>query len=139
LLLYLDTSALVKLYVSERGSAHVQESLRRAQVAATSRVAYPEARSALSRRSREGALSGPGLRRAVAALDADMDSLVLVELNGGVARLAGDLAERHAIRAYDAIHLASALELTRWLGDTASLLTFDNRQADAARAEGLRT
>ncbi len=127
----------MKLYVAEDSSAEIREHVRRAEQVASSRVAYPEARSALARRQREGAINSKGLRRAVSALDRDMGSLVMVELHGGVAHVAGELAERHALRGFDAIHLASALELARLLGSLPRIVSFDERQSEAAVAEGL--
>lgn len=138
MILYLDTSAMVKLYVTEKDSSEVRKRLRRADHAATSRVAYPEARSALARRCREGALTSHGLRRAVSALDRDMDSFVIIELNEGVARRSGELAERHALRGFDAIHLASALELGHLTSSSPVFMTFDEPQAMAAASEGLQ-
>lgn len=54
MILYLDTSSLVKLYVAELGSAQVRQMVVRAGVVATSVVAFPEARSAFARLAREG-------------------------------------------------------------------------------------
>ena len=51
-----------------------------------------------------------------------------------VVRHAGDLAERHALRGYDAVHLASALAAA---ADDAVLVTWDDDLGRAARAEGL--
>lgn len=138
-MLYLDTSALIKLYVAEKGSRETRKRVRVEEHVATSRVAYPEARSALARRHREGALSSEGLRRAVSALDRDMGTFVIVELLEGVARTAGDLAQRHALRAFDAIHLASAIELGHLVGLPPAFLTFDARQFQAAASLGLQS
>jgi len=55
MILYLDTSALVKVYVEEEGSPLVQGLIAGASLVATSRIAYAEARAALARASREGA------------------------------------------------------------------------------------
>ena len=62
MILYLDTSSLLKLYVEESGTADVQAGAESAEVVATSVVAYPEGIAAVARRHREGALSpgGPG-------------------------------------------------------------------------------
>jgi len=133
---YLDTSALVKLYVAENHSADVLRAVRRARQVATCRVAYPEARAALARRCREGGLDKPGLRRAVVALERDIESFVIVEIGAQLARRAGQLAEQHALRGFDAIHLAAALELGQLLADSPEFFTFDQRQARAAAAEG---
>lgn len=135
--LYLDTSVLVKLYVDEDGSEGVARWVADAELVATSRVAYPEARAALARRRREGALTSAGQRRVVSELDRDMASFVLVELNEALARAAGDLAERRGLRGFDAIHLASALELGRLLGTSPCFAAADARLMAAAAAEGL--
>ena len=54
----------------------------------------------------------------------------MVELDGSVAEIAGDVAERFALRAYDAVHLASALAIG---DDDLVLLTWDERLAAAGR------
>jgi predicted nucleic acid-binding protein len=137
--LYLDTSALVKLYVHEEGSANVRRQVRAAQSIATSRVAYPEARAALARREREGGIGKRSLRRAVAQLDRDWSAYVVVELTESVARRAGVLAESRALRGFDAIHLASALDLSALLDAAVGFLGYDARLDAAAAAEGLET
>lgn len=137
MILYLDTSALVKLYVRESGTDETRARLADASLVATSRVAYPEARAALARRQREAAITRSGLARAVAALDRDLARLVVVELSVRLARRAGALAERRALRGVDAIHLASALELEQLTGSSGAFLCFDDRLSEAASAEGL--
>ena len=135
--LYLDTSALVKLYVREVGSASVARHVQRAERVLTSRVAYPEARAAFARRHREHAFSERSLRRIVSRLDRDWTAYVAVELHESVASRAGVLAESRALRGFDAIHLASALEIATLLGEPVRFLAYDARLALAASAEGL--
>lgn len=135
--LYLDTTALVKLYVAEAGSADVRAWVSATSIVGTSRVAYPEARAALARRKREGALTVAGLRRAVSALDAEWGAYVVVEIAAPIASVAGLLAQRHALRGFEAIHLASAREFARLLGDAVTFGVFESRLAAAARAERL--
>ena len=57
MILYLDTSSLVKLYVQENHSAFVKEWVKKAEIVATCRVAYPETMSAMNRRFRNGDMS----------------------------------------------------------------------------------
>ena len=137
MILYLDTSALVKLYVNEDDTETVRRQVNVASQVAASRVAYPEARAALARRQRENTLSRIGYRKAINALDEDVPTLVIVELAVSTARLAGQLAEQHALRGFDAIHLASAVELAAMFGDFPTFGCFDDRLNDAARAVGL--
>jgi len=54
-------------------------------------------------------------------------------------RLAGDLAERHALRGYDAVHLASGLILKDRLGLQVSFSTWDIPLRQAAATTGLLT
>ena len=135
--LYLDTSAWVNLYVAEAESLTVRRHVGRAGHVATSRVAYAEARAAFARRAREGSLRPSQLRRCITRLDEDWRHMVVVELDGSLVRTAGDLAERHALRALDAIHLSSALRLAMELGRAPTFLAFDGALRAAATNEGL--
>ena len=109
MILYLDTSALVKLYAVEEGREEVERAVEEAERVATCAVAYAEARAALARKFREGVFSEEEHREAVTALDKDWRTLEVLSVTENVARFAGDLAERHALRGFDALHLASAL------------------------------
>lgn len=134
---FLDTSAVVKLYVEEDQSQLVAAILEAAPRVAIARIAHPEARSAFARRAREGAISPRVLRSVVRALEADLGSFVVVELSPEVAARAGELAERHALRAYDAIQLSSALTFAVLVRPAPLFLSFDTRLNAAAVAEGL--
>lgn len=127
----------MKLYVREVGTEETRAKLDAASMAATSRVAYPEARAALARRQREAGITRAALARAVAALDRDLGRFVVVELSSKVAKRAGDLAERRALRGFDAIHLASALEVEELTGAAPRFCCFDDRLREAASAERL--
>jgi uncharacterized protein len=73
--LYLDTSALVKLYVEEEGRETVFEAVEKAEWVATSTVAYAEARAAFARKVRSGDLPERGRRQAVSDLDVEWRGL----------------------------------------------------------------
>jgi predicted nucleic acid-binding protein len=141
---YLDTSALVKLYVAETGSAWLQSITipETGHLLLTSRITLVEVASAIARRRREGYLSLPDYADALQALRYDaLTRYSLIEVSTEVSALAMDLVDRHPLRAYDALQLASALLANQALRLTAlSPLTFlsaDNRLVSAARAEGL--
>ena len=68
MILYLDTSSLVKLYVEEGGSEEVRRDIHQASLVATSCVAYAEARAALARQHREGGLRTAERRQRVSDL-----------------------------------------------------------------------
>jgi predicted nucleic acid-binding protein len=130
-ILYLDTSSLVKLYVEEPGSAEVRRLVEAAEVVTASVVAYPEARAALARRRRERSLAAADLRRAKAALEADWPRVLALDVVDALARSAGDLAERRRLRGFDALHLASYLAIRREFPDED--VTFSSADAALAR------
>jgi len=135
-ILYLDASALVKLYVEEAGTPVVADRIQRAEAVATALITYAEARAALARHRRDGALSVTDLRRAVRELDREWGAYNIVDLADALVRSAGALAERHALRGYDAVHLAAALDL-RAAGVDVEFCAFDTRLNRAARREHL--
>lgn len=137
MILYLDTSALVKLYVEEPGRDAVLPLLEAAVACATVRIAYVEARAAFARRRREGGFDARELRRLVDLFDVDWGAYTLVEVSEPLVRRAGLLAERHGLRGYDAVHLAAALEMAR-AGADVVVACFDERLRHAARREKLR-
>ena len=103
----------MKLYVRETGSARVRSWLNKATTAATSVVAYAEARATFARLQRSALTTARRHRERVARLNADWESFMRVELSPLVVRLAGETAETYELRGFDRIHLASAL----WLRD----------------------
>ena len=134
---YFDASALVKRYVREKGSVKVRRLLA-VEVSATSRLSAVEITSALMRRARERAFTDAERDRALAALESDMSSLLVVELTRDVVKRAQTLLQRRPLRSGDAIQLASCLYLQEELGEPVTIVVFDARLADVARLEGLR-
>ena len=133
--LYLDTSSLVKLYVAEPGGDVVGRLVKQATVVATSGIAYPETRAALARRRRERALTAAAFTRATRAFEDDWPRYLAVEVSASICREAGDLAERYRLRGYDAVHLASYLEVARGAGVAETQFSsFDERLNRAAKA-----
>ena len=108
---YLDTSSLVKLYVEQTGSDEVRRELAEASVAATSLVAYAEARAAFARLRREDDITASAFRAVKRDLDNDWPGYLMVAPTIDLCRFAGDLAERYHLRGFDSIHLASFLDL----------------------------
>jgi predicted nucleic acid-binding protein len=129
----LDTSALIKLIVVEDGS-DLAADLWDGYPAASSVLAYPEARAALAAARRAGRLTARAHDRAVAELDALNAELVIVGVDEALAQRAGELADEGALRGYDAVHLASALALGA--GDTI-LVSWDRDLSNAAVGAGL--
>lgn len=128
----------MKRYVVEEDSARVRRWLAAGE-GATARLTALEIASALARRCREGAFTAAERDRALAALEPDLATLRVVELSPPVVSAARDLLVRHALRAGDAVQLASALLLRRELAVGVRFAAYDDRLKAAARAEGLDT
>lgn len=133
---YFDSSALVKQYLQEDGSARVRR-LARGVAVATSRLSAVEIASALARRQREGSLPAGAYERALTALARDSETWTVVELTPGIAHDAGELVRSRELSAGDAIQLSSCLSLQRGVGARIELVAFDERLVRAARAEGV--
>jgi predicted nucleic acid-binding protein len=102
----------VKLLVPEAGSDDAIALWLGAERIVSSLLLYPEARSALGRAVRTRRLDSEkldGARSLAERLWRDIDRIVPTD---GLVRHAGGLAEEHALRAYDAVHLASLLSMT---------------------------
>ena len=130
---YFDTSAIVKLVVVEEGSEAAGALWDASDVAITSRLSYVEARAALAAAKRARRLSDRRLEESKQSLEGRFQELDLVEVTPLIAWSAGELAEKFALRGYDAIQLASALALDT---DDVVLVTWDRELAGAAREAG---
>ncbi len=137
MILYLDTSSLVKLYVEEDESSKVDALVRSSEVTATSLVAYAEARAAFARRFREKAFTPDEHERIKEFFDKDWSSYLILSVSGDMIRLAGNLAEKHALRGFDSIHLASALTLRQELSAPILFSCFDDNLQKASERENL--
>ena len=111
MILYLDTSNLVKLYLNEADAEEIAKLVAAADVLVTSVLAYPEARATFSRRRRERLLTASETAAIVRRFDDDWRRFVVIACGDDLARAAGQLANRHAVRGADAVHLASFAEL----------------------------
>jgi predicted nucleic acid-binding protein len=127
---YFDTSALLKIVLSEQGLEVATAAWQRAEFVVASAVIYPEARAATA-----AAVRHRRVKRAVAAahLEFLVGEMDFVEPARDLLWHAGDLAERHRLRGYDAVHLASALRVAPDV-----MVAADVRLLNAARAERLK-
>jgi predicted nucleic acid-binding protein len=130
----LDTSSLIKLYVAEAGSEVVRQLVDGANVVATSVVAYPEARAALARIRREGALSASQLRSVKRRFEEEWPNYLALDATDSLCRTAGEFAEKYSLRGLDSIHLASFAEVARRAGVAETRFSsFDDRLSAAAQ------
>ena len=134
---YLDTSALAKLYVPEPGSDALEAALVGRRDLVVSDLAVTELASAVARRVRAAQISGRDAQRIYGRLLRDLAAgeFRRAELTVGThreaERLLLALGRRAPLRAADALHLALAA-----LAGARVLVTFDRRLLGATAALG---
>ena len=137
---YLDTSALIKLYVEEEGTERVvavTHDFDGVQVIILD-VTPLEARSAVRRRQREGDISGTDADRILDRIEDDTSSSFLVQPStSAIIEGAARLIDRHPLRACDALQLAGCLVIRDIVPGPLTFVCADVRLCEAAELEGL--
>ncbi|MCY4612542.1 MAG: type II toxin-antitoxin system VapC family toxin [Nitrospira sp.] len=136
-MIYFDTSALIKIFILEKGSEDAQRLSQDHFPAATAAIAYAEIYSGINRRKREGHLSAHQYTRLSRRFEEYWTTSIHVELTQEVLAVVKGLLERHPLRASDAIHLASTLILQKGIREPLPFAAADSRLLDAASAEHL--
>ena len=131
---YFDSSAVIPLLIGEPSSATCVRMWNEAARSVSVRLLYPEARAALARAERMGRITKSQHQVAVTELETIITEIDHVEITAQLARNAGDLAQAHQLRGYDAVHLAAAMAA---FDAELVLVTGDNDLAGAARSLGL--
>ena len=126
--LYVDSSALLKRYVDEHDSAVAVELMSTDPVLVTSRITEIEVRRNLAR-----LLSGDSWTDSRRQFAIDLDAFAFVGLDATTCNEAAAIAERTGGRSLDPLHRGAAARA----GESTTVLTFDVRQAQAARSIGL--
>ena len=142
---YLDSSALVKRYAVETGTAWVRSLCAQpGNIIAVALIGMVEVTAAVAGKLRSGRLDQATADVILDSLKADaIDQYSLLDVDQYAVNEAMELALRRRLRGYDAVHLASALRLNRSLvaiqSPPLTLVAADNDLLDAAQAEGLQT
>ena len=134
---YLDSSALIKRFAAEKGSERVRSIIEKEGPVATAKIAYAEIHSGLARKKGEGSLSSDEYALICRRVELDWHTYVRMELTDEVLSLVRALIQRHPIRGFDAIHIASALILQANVGERVTFAGADERQLRAAAKEQL--
>jgi len=140
MILYLDTSALVKKYFKEQGSKDVIHLWKKTRAIVTSTVAYAEALAAIHRKKREASDIDHSVFKAIfTALKKDWATFIHVDVTNALNRTIEKLVSAHPLRGFDAIHLASALIVNERINEDFIFACYDKRLIEAAKKEGLET
>lgn len=125
MIVYADTSALVKLFIQEEGSEAVRAMLQQAQVLGTGLLARAELGAALARGMRLGLVSEQEAWAARSSLETAWATWAHIAVNEALVARAEQVAWEYGLRGYDAVHLASALVWQEHLRRPLVLATYD--------------
>ena len=108
---FFDSSALVKRYAQETGTAWVQ-TIAAQNYIFLARITPVEVIAAIERRKRTSTLTASDAASAIASFRAHLSTeYAMVDISRPLLNQATDLAEMHGLRAYDAVQLAAALHV----------------------------
>ncbi|MGD2110782.1 MAG: type II toxin-antitoxin system VapC family toxin [Phycisphaerae bacterium] len=131
---FLDSSALVKRYILEKGTAPVVDMVAGPDRLTVSRLAWVEVTATLVRRARGGDLSTDALGDILRQLEEELRTRFdVIELGAATITRSVDLVRAHALRAADGIQLACALLAQ---GDALIFVSSDGQLNAAAAREG---
>ncbi|MDQ2855765.1 MAG: type II toxin-antitoxin system VapC family toxin [Acidobacteriota bacterium] len=141
---FCDSSAIVKRYVNEKGSNFVDSlaDLKIGNVILLARITRVEIAAAIARRLKGGSITTTDAQNAIVAFQHDLtNNYFTVEITDALLSRAMSLATKHALRGYDAVQLAAALEaaderIANQLPPL-TLVSADDELNTAARAESL--
>ena len=137
MILYLDTSALIKAYVNEDGTAEVLSAMGKAEAIATHLIAFVETNATLARLFREQLLSEKQCDAVKQEFSHDWENYIQVGIDQTLLQRASALAEGFALRACDSVHLAAADLLFKQSGIGVTFACFDRKLNRAAAVLGL--
>ena len=139
-LYYLETSALVKLYVLESGTERLlllagRSSGNRFAILSLAQVEF---RSAIRRRERNGEIPASVANELLSAFKRHSESRFVTQMvSDFVLDIAAALVDRYALRAFDAIQLAGYIALKDAAGSDAPIFACsDHGLLAAAKLEG---
>jgi predicted nucleic acid-binding protein len=137
MVVYMDTSAIVKRYFEEHRSEDVIALWRSASHLIASSVAYAETMACIWRKVGESDLDSKTSQMLVTTFRHDWTSFVRIEVNDELNGYIDEVAAAHPLRGFDAIHLASALLIHGSLPEPFVFACFDKALSSAAKASGL--
>jgi uncharacterized protein len=132
-ILYLDSSAIVKEYIEETGAAEMRKAVALAEVSGTSVIARAEVIATFQKTIRVGVLRREEAERLRISFNRGWPNLARIRVTERLIDHASDLAWKFGLRGYDAVHLASAAAWQQALGLRVTIASFDKALWTAAR------
>lgn len=137
MIIYLDTSALLKQYIQESGSEDVIKMLRSADSHGTNLLTYVEMASAITRAVRLKLVQADEAQATWKDFLVDWELQVRLDISGQITKQAATLAWEYGLRGYDAVHFASALAWQHAIDMPVTLATYNRELWVAAQKNGM--
>ena len=137
MVLYLDTSALVKCYVKESGSVETVAAVEEALLVGTVVLSRVEISAAFAKAVRTGSLMKREARAALEKFREEWKDLVRIQVTDVLVNRADAYAWEHGLRGYDALQLTAAVIWQETLGEMITFATYDGHLMGTAVKEGL--
>jgi uncharacterized protein len=131
-ILFCDTSALLKLFVDEIGSDSMAKARSDSEAIAVCRITWAESMAAFAQRSRVKGANQAGLAQAKSLFENTWSNFVITEVTQPLVEKAGMYAEAFALRGYDSVQLAAAHNLHEQFALPLAFACFDRRLSQAA-------
>ena len=138
MILFCDTSALIKLYLKEAHSTEVQALAVAAKGVVVARIAWAETMAALARRVRENPVDAEAIETVRAKMRHDWSAFAVVEITQALVEQAGEFADTFALRGYDSVQLAAAHRVQTATSEALCFACFDARLTRAAKVLGMQ-
>lgn len=138
MILFCDTSALMKLFVQEQHSNNMQAAFQSASLVAVSQITWVEMCAALALKQRTRQIDAPQAAQALLELHQEWGGYSQLAVDSALIISAGDLAQSFGLRAYDSLQLASALRVHSQVGAAMAFCCFDKQLNTAAGALGIK-
>ena len=137
MILYLDTSAILKRYFQESFSEEVSAKWKQSEMIVTSSVAYAETMATIYRKQKEADIDNKVIQKIIQAFQMDWSGFIRVEVTDDLNEYINNMLQKHPLRGFDAIHLASALVIYEKFPRIFFFACFDQKLNQAARLESL--
>ena len=134
MILFCDTSALMKAYAKEQASEQVRQLLEQASNCFVSLITWVEMYAAFGLKQRTQQITGAEVEAGLDRLNKEWAGFGLIAVDSPLMIEAGELALRFGLRAYDSVQLASAQRVHRQLGENLAFCCFDKQLNAAATA-----
>ena len=133
MILFCDTSALLKLFIDEQGSESMINARSSSKGIAVCRITWAESMAALAQRTRFKGTNQSGLAQARSMFEHAWPGFVIADITQPLVEKAGVFAEAFALRGYDSVQLAAAHQLHEQFALPLTFACFDRRLNQAAK------